>query len=324
MNFDNIHNGNLKNDEYDLAADRINAGTASGSPACGKAWSVGGGDDITIPTDKSETTEGQIKVITTTEYYETTELIEQGRVFCEDLGQISTNDFDFNDVVFDAYIYKITPQTRTIVEDEELGTTTGDYVDAGEPTYKTTIILLAAGGTLQLSVAGQEVHNALGASSTSTIVNTITSYEESYHNDYITADPVELGTDFTYSTIADIPIWVYYNENNILKLEAEPGMAPHKILVPIGTKWCKERKDIDKDVYLDFKAYVNSSQDFWEGRITEANLFVHPKDNYKERSKTPERKLDESKTTTKTTYRNGGSSTSGGYQGETVLSRELR
>jgi hypothetical protein len=95
-------------------------------------------DETTIPIDQSETSDDRSVVETIVEYYETTELIEQGRVFCEDLGQISTNDLDFNDVVFDAYVYKVTPMTRTVVRVD--GVLESDDEIEGEPTYKTTII----------------------------------------------------------------------------------------------------------------------------------------------------------------------------------------
>ena len=67
---------------------------------------------------------------------------QEGLIICEDLGTIG--DFDFNDVVFYAKVWN-------------------DGV--------TEIWLLAAGGTLDLIVAGQEVHDAFGVSK-STMVNT--------------------------------------------------------------------------------------------------------------------------------------------------------
>lgn len=71
------HAGNNQTDEYALAADRINAGTASGSPACGQAWSIGTPDD-------DETWDDWVRII------------------AEDLSAQQRTDFDFNDVVFDA------------------------------------------------------------------------------------------------------------------------------------------------------------------------------------------------------------------------------
>ena len=110
-----------------------------------EAKRIAGLDETTIPVDQSETGEGRITIVTTREFAERKELIEQGRVFCEDLGQISSNDLDFNDVVFDAYVYKVTPSTRTIVTED--GVETKNTTTTGEPFYKTTIVLLAAGGT---------------------------------------------------------------------------------------------------------------------------------------------------------------------------------
>ncbi len=273
---------------------------------------------ITIPVDQSETTEEMITVVTTKEHYKTTQLIEQGRVFCEDLGQISTNDFDFNDVVFDAYVYRTATSTRTLVRED--GVTTIDKIEEDTPTYHTTIVLLAAGGTLQLSLAGMEVHNVLGGNPTSTIINTITSGDEAYNNVYFTNDPIVLGTDFTYTNIADIPIRVLYGNGETLELTAASGWAPHKILVPIGTKWCKERVDI-ATAYTDFHNYVSSSQNFWEGNIDTSKLYYHPKDTYKPITTLTTKTLISTEGPT-TTYRKKGSSTSGGYQGEEVLSRK--
>ncbi|MBP3845972.1 MAG: hypothetical protein J6E48_12665, partial [Prevotella sp.] len=73
------------------------------------------------------------------------EVKEEGMIICEDLGNIG--DFDFNDVVFYAKVWK---------------------------SGKTDIWLLAAGGTLDLTVAGREVHEAFGVSK-STMVNTMES-----------------------------------------------------------------------------------------------------------------------------------------------------
>ncbi|MCH5308200.1 MAG: hypothetical protein J1E37_08930, partial [Prevotella sp.] len=315
------HASDNQTDEYALAADRINTGNATGTPACGQPWSTGtpGGDDITIPTDKSETTGKQIEVITTTKYYEITELIEDGRVFCEDLGQISTNDLDFNDAVFDAYVYRITPSTRTIIEED--GELKSDETTYGTPTYKTAIVLLAAGGTLELKVADKEVHNELGGNPISTIINTITSADEAHHNAYVFNSPVTLGTDFDYPSIADIPIWVRYGNGETLLLTAESGWAPHKILVPIGTKWCKERVDI-ATAYLDFKNYVGSSQNFWEGNTDDSKLYTNLTYNKAEIQRATGTVLVGTKT--EKDYRNEGTSTTGGYEGETVLSRQLR
>ena len=293
---------------------RFNA-AVSGTPECGATYGKG----VTIPTDKSEEGE-QIEVETTTQYYENTELVEQGRVFCEDLGQISTNDLDFNDVVFDAYVYRVTPSTRTTVK--ENGVITKTNTEEGTPTYKTTIVLLAAGGTLPLTVANIEVHNMLGGAPTSTIINTITSSGEAYGNAYATSDPVILGADFNFASIMDIPIRVLYASSNdeVLELTAKVGEAPHKILVPVGTKWCKERVNI-AEAYPDFNSYVGSSKKFWEGKIDESKLYPSEGAYPPLPTQTGKKLVKEE---TSTSYRNGEGTTGGYQQGEPVLSRERR
>ena len=276
-----------------------------------------GAETITIPVDQSETSEEKVTVVTRTENYLTTELIEQGRVFCEDLGQISRNDLDFNDAVFDAYVYRLTNSVRTIVYEDGQLVSENEVYD--EPTYKTTIILLAAGGTLPLTVAGIDVHDVLGGNPTNMIINTITGDDSSYGNVWVQHDPVTLGTDFNYSSIVEIPIVVLYGNGETLTLDASAGWAPHKILTPIGTKWCKERVDI-ATAYTDFFKYVEYSEECWSNNVVQDNIFSHPKDNYQSLPMVPTKTFIS--TTSTTTYRSKGSSTTGGYQNEEVLSRK--
>lgn len=284
-------------------------------------------DEITIPIDQSEETEDKITVKTTTYHYQTTQLIEQGRVFCEDLGKISRNDLDFNDVVFDAYVTKIQPFDVKMVTEDDVPLR-NDTV-WGTATYKTEIVLLAAGGTLSLTLAGSyDVHDVLGHNPYTTIINTIADKENGTYGN-VTADPdpdpVVLGTDFNYQSIVEIPIKVQYSDGSTLELKAEQGWAPHKILVPIGTKWCCERENI-ADAYPDFKEYVNNVGDqpkFWDARKDETRLFYHPKDTYQPRSQTPVTIETSPAVGPITTYRSKSGTTinTGGYDGETVLSR---
>ena len=280
------------------------------------------GGEITIPIDQGEETEDKITIKTTKLKYKLTQLVEQGRVFCEDLGKISRNDLDFNDVVFDAYVTKT--QTYTVIQVTEDDVPLPEETVWDEPTYSTEIVLLAAGGTLPLTLAGSyDVHDVLGHNPYTTIINTIADKENGTYGN-VTADPdpdpVQLGTDFTYKSIVEIPIKVQYSDGSTLELKAEQGWAPHKILVPIGTKWCREREDI-ADAYPDFKSYVGTSAKFWEGRKDDSKLFYHPKDTYTERSMEPVTEYLGSEGPV-TTYRSKGETiTVGGYQGEDVLSR---
>ena len=295
--------------------------------SCGAIWNNDGTpvtpDTENIPIVNGKTEDDVIVVDTLKEYYETTQVVQQGRVFCEDLGNLSSNDLDFNDVVFDAYIYKITTTVkRTVTINGQLSNET--FADEVVSTkYKAHIILLAAGGTLQLTVANKEVHNAFRMSTT-TIVNTITGRDDAYGNSYNTTpcDPVDLGYFDDINSIADIPIIVSYGNGEVLELTSTQGEAPHKILVPIGTKWTKERVKF-KDTYTKFIDYVHDSTVDYLGaeNIVDDNLFVLASDTYRELSMEPGEPV---KTGEEHVYSsiNNGPINSGGYQGTEVLSRK--
>lgn len=291
-------------------------------------------DETNIPIDRPTTNQTTISVKETPRYWEERELIEQGRVICEDLGTITNpnvdvarQDIDFNDVVFDAYIYKVTTWTETIKEYPD-GTTSSTE---GEKTinYTTKIVLLAAGGTLPLTVADVDVHSAFGTGVT-TIVNTIPEGGEAYGNNYVTRDPVELNSEFdeandkhirVYTQIKDIPIIVQVNTRvGVLELNAEVGKTPNKILVDIGTKWPKERKKINT-VYLKFNDYVSSRYDCWNdnNNIDSGLLYYLDADVYQPLSTEAVRTYTDGQSTN--INENSGPITTGGYQGGEYLVR---
>jgi hypothetical protein len=89
--------------------------------------------------------------------------LESGRVFCEDLGQSSREDLDFNDVVFDAIIFKNYRETHRWnvrwVDNVKKDSTeiTGLHTDGLTYPIKSTkyyanVELLAAGGTLPVTI----------------------------------------------------------------------------------------------------------------------------------------------------------------------------
>lgn len=156
------------------------------------------------------------------------------RVFCEDLSATDGSDFDFNDVVFDVY----TNGTDAEIE------------------------VLAAGGTLPLTVAGEEVHALFGVS-TSVMVNTkAADYTTVGGEDNKTASkriPVE-----GVSSMADldkIEIWVEKNngvEPVWYPLEAPQGQPAAKFAVAEQIGWVRERRDINL-VYTEFKNWVQKN-----------------------------------------------------------------
>ena len=153
---------------------------------------------------------------------------EEGLIICEDLGNIG--DFDFNDVVFYAKIYE---------------------------SGKTEITLYAAGGQLDISVAGVDVGEVMGK-----MVNTGLKSVPSY---FFVAEN-------TYSSLIDIPVIVSKVDEagNVTSYEltAIMGKAPQKICVPLGFKWCKEYKSLS-DAYSGFKDWTTGSASTWTGNYDE-------------------------------------------------------
>ena len=137
------------------------------------------------------------------------------RIMCEDLG--ATDDFDFNDVVFDVY---------------------NDWRDA-------VITLHAAGGTLPITVAGKDVHEAFG---TNEMVNT---------GQGATCPVVIFRVPQNYYDFK-VPVVVSGSNGATWTLNAETGEAPQMFAVPTSVKWTKERTNI-KDAYPQFINYVRDA-----------------------------------------------------------------
>jgi hypothetical protein len=142
---------------------------------------------------------------------------ETGRIICEDLG--TADDFDFNDIVFDATIY------------------TDGTCD---------ITILAAGGRLDVTVAGEDIHAHTGKMTTKCNYSFSTS---------------------GYDKLIDIPIVVSTTNSAgevvSYELAANAGAAPQKICVPKSYKWCTERTSI-LEAHPQFKEWVNENDiDTW-------------------------------------------------------------
>lgn len=148
------------------------------------------------------------------------------RVIAEDLTVSEASDFDFNDVVFDIV----------------------NYSEEG----KTAIVLQAAGGTLPLTVAGHEVHEAFGVPTT-TMVNT--------GAQSVSKAPVTIELDQYYQDAIDIKVMVFKGEEWV-ELTAQRGKVASKIGVDTTYEWCSERQDIEKKYPL-FKEYVGNANVKW-------------------------------------------------------------
>jgi len=170
------------------------------------------------------------------------ELKEEGMVICEDMGNIG--DFDFNDVVFYAKVWK---------------------------SGKTEINLMAAGGTYDLTVAGVEVHEKFDAGKNNNgvwnMVNTGAG---------VTKEPIWFTATEKYNSLVEIPVVVNKKsaagEVTSYALTAEIGKAPQKICVPLGFKWCKEYKSLAK-VYPGFKAWTVGAANTWTGEYNANDVY---------------------------------------------------
>ena len=165
-------------------------------------------------------------------------VVEEGRIMCEDLGD--TDDFDFNDVVFDARRYS---------------------------NGSTEITLVAAGGELPITVAGVDVHAQLGSMS-NTGVNEGDTYTFTV-NGYtsileipVVVYPDGIGVDA-----------VKY------QLNAAIGSAPQKICTPRGSHYAEEYIDINR-AYSDFSTWVqndNPAADLWVENTRLTDLILSTK-----------------------------------------------
>lgn len=153
----------------------------------------------------------------------------RGRIIVEDLGSIG--DFDYNDAVFDAYVYYGTD---------------GTYAD---------IVVLAAGARNNIYVAGKELHELFEVEP-GTMVNTRDGFDEV---------PVK----FTIKVSNDKPKTFDFNvievKTDNAVLTSQRGVAPEKICVGVDYDWCDERENIIWR-YPNFKKYVSGEieSDWWK------------------------------------------------------------
>lgn len=172
------------------------------------------------------------------------------RVMCEDLG--TTDDFDFNDLVFDVSFDKV-----------------------AEGNYTANVTVKAVGGTLPIYIGTdmtQELHAAMGAD-VKQPVNVGAS------NGVETSQTVTRTIYGLSEPNADlVPICVVRDGNKATLLPSTRELksaAPTKICVPTTVKWMKERMDIQNNGYEKFGDYVGDRNvKFWEsGKIQTDNLY---------------------------------------------------
>ena len=188
--------------------------------------------------------------------------IIDGRIFCEDLGSADRTDIDFNDVVFDAFTY--VTDTYEVPYTLNNGNKVYNWNNKlyKSTTYnKTDINLLAAGGTIDIQVAQQDVNTLLGIGKT-TMANTYVEGASPDLSHTSTRDGVSpykftLNSE-SYTDLRNIPISVKQG-NQVRELSANIGDVPQKFRAPVGTPWLVERRAIDYG-YQYFRNWVESEQ----------------------------------------------------------------
>lgn len=169
------------------------------------------------------------------------EYLQAQRVFVEDLktgdlDKVTSTDWDFNDAVFDAFI-----NYNQYWHD-------GDYA---------VITVRAAGGTLPLTVAGQEVHGLLGEA-TNIMINTNAATVGPHKDGVI---PVQFripASQITSNNAKDIPVFV----NGSTELKAEQSAATQKLAGPTSVQWVNERTNI-KHVFSNFVPFCQKKTEKW-------------------------------------------------------------
>lgn len=162
-----------------------------------------------------------------------------------------TTDFDFNDVVFEVRRYT-----------------------AGSKTGQVTVILKAAGGTLPLTVGGDnnEVHQMYADNNpgvdidVKTMINT-RAESKGLRGKSGLADIEFTPTSYSGNTIGEIAksiVVKVYKDNTWCELFAPQGEVASKLAVGIDYEWCDERQDIDDKYSLEdgtslFKEYVKGA-----------------------------------------------------------------
>ena len=245
-------------------------------------------------------------------------VMKSGRIFCEDIvsNKYSFEDLDYNDVVYDAAIInKYRKLVTTYLDDNK-----NPIIENGVPkqiieynfdisgqangynSLYAIVRLLAAGGTLpiEIKIPGQfnaDVHNVLGQTSTTIMINTLDEGERDRVSMAAVASPVP-AEDLKKATGEERE--KFYNVNDLdngieLNVESdniaagirskyydgETGevVASAKYMVPLGTPWAKERVKIT-DAYPRFYDWIaDESVKFWESPSADKSNFYNDATN---------------------------------------------
>ena len=235
------------------------------------------------PIGSNSSTGGSISSSTDgTEVYTKQHVLVHKWIFCEDLGSSSNRqDYDFNDLVFDA---RIVDEYKVI---KNADGTESPYTGDTSHRYYAKLTPLAAGGeyVMWFDQNNQPIHGLFVPSTANNVLINTCKSDQKISLSHMEGLPAQT-IIYTFNseeeaTINNITIFVR-SATATYDITAIPGEAPNKICVPPGTRWPYERTDI-KDAYTGFTKYVEERVDPWDDGV-EANLY--PLDNVPDSLKT--------------------------------------
>ena len=193
-------------------------------------------------------------------------------VFCEDLGSSASNkDYDYNDLVFDA---KIIDECKVLRDAD--GNETA-YTEDPSHTYYAEVTPLAAGGELTIKFGGvsSTAHGMFTPATADNVLINTCRFGQDFASPHVeglagTTSKYEISS-IDEAAINSIDIFVR-TQQAAYELSAYQGEAPHKLCVPVGTRWAFERTPIE-EAYTGFETYVGGGAEPWATTGVEKNLY---------------------------------------------------
>ena len=208
----------------------------------------------------------------TTKVYKKKTVLVHKWVFCEDLGSSSNmRDLDYNDLVFDAQIIDECKVLRD-ADNNEIA-----YPDDPSHKYYALVTPLAAGGELLIKFNDlqETIHGMfVPATANNVLINTCR-FDTDYVLSHVEGLAATTGTiSFASADDASIDniVVMVRSSQAAYSLEAYKGEAPHKICVPVGTRWPYELTNISM-AYTGFENYVQGGDEPWATTGAEENLY---------------------------------------------------
>ena len=192
-------------------------------------------------------------------------------VFCEDLGSSSNRrDLDYNDLVFDAQII----DECKVLRDADGNETA--YPDDPSHRYYALVTPLAAGGELLIKFndLSETIHGMFVPSTANNVLINTCRFDTDYVLSHVEGRAATTDTiSFASANDASIDnlVVMVRTSQTAYELSAYKGEAPHKICVPVGTRWPYELTEISS-AYPGFEDYVGGGSEPWANGVEE-NLY---------------------------------------------------